>query len=138
MSKKIKYSIVIIGTLLIGMIIGFLVGGRITSTRVERMQNYYTDMGFHREFMNILRPTPEQRDEIIPILKKYASYNCDLMSDFREGQKELFFDLKDELEKYLNDDQIKRLDHVWEMKKQRFQNTSPNHPRKGRKKPSPN
>lgn len=115
------------------MVIGFLISGRMIHTRVERMNNYYTDMGFNREFMSILRPTPEQRDEIMPILRKHAGLNRELMSDFREGQKELFLELKDELGEYLDEDQKERLDHVWEKRKQHFRDPKPNHPRKGRR-----
>ena len=133
MKTKFKYSLILVSTLLIGMVVGFLISGRITSTRVDKMKNYYTDTGFNREFMNILRPSPEQRDEIIPILRKYAGYNRALMADFREGQKDLFFDLRSELGEYLDDDQLKRLDHVWEKRKPRFQNTNSDHPRKGKR-----
>ena len=49
--------IVLVSVLVIGMVIGFLISGRMTSTRVERMKNYYTDIGFNREFMSILRPS---------------------------------------------------------------------------------
>lgn len=115
------------------MVIGFLISGRMIHTRVERMNDFYTDMGFNREFMSILSPTPEQRDEIIPILRKHAELNRDLMVDFREGQKELFLELKDELGEYLDDDQKERLDHVWKKRKQRYREPKPNNTRKGRR-----
>ena len=133
MQTRIKFTLLLVSTLIIGMVIGFLISGRMTSTRVERMKNYYTDIGFNREFMSILRPSPEQREEIIPILRRYAGYNRELMGDFRAGQKELFFELKDELGEYLDEDQIERLNNVWERRKQRFQNKKSDHPRKGRR-----
>lgn len=133
MKTRLKYSLILISTLIMGMAIGFLISGRLTSTKVEKIKSYYTDKGFNREFMGILRPTPEQRDELIPILRKHAALNRELMMGFREGQKELFFNLKDELKEHLDDDQMKRLDLVWEKRKQRFKNAKPNHPRKGRK-----
>jgi len=136
MKTKLKYSLILVTTLIIGMIIGFLISGRMISTRVDQMRNYYTDNGFNREFIRIIQPSPEQRDEIMPILRKYAGINREHMLDFHEGQRELFFELKDELDTHLTDEQIQKLNHVWERRKEHFQNTKS--PRKGRRRPAPN
>jgi hypothetical protein len=133
MNSKIKYSLIIISTLIIGMVIGFLIGGRITSTRVENMRNYYTNQGFNREFMRIIEPTPGQRDVIIPILRKHAVLNRELMINFHEGQKEHYIDLINDLKKHLDKDQINRLNHVLERRKNKFHNTTPDYPRKDRR-----
>ncbi len=133
MNTKLKYSLIIISTLLIGMIIGFLIGGRITSTRIEKMRSYYTNQGFNREFMRIIEPTPEQRDIIIPILRKHAVLNRELMINFHEGQEELYINLINDLKTHLDDEQVKRLNHVLERRKSKFHNTTPNHSRKDRR-----
>ena len=136
MKTKLKYSLILVTTLVIGMIIGFLISGRMISTRVDQMRNYYTDNGFNREFIRIIQPSPEQRDEIMPILRKYAGFNREHMLDFHEGQRELFFELKDELDTHLTDEQIQKLNYVWERRKAHFQNNKPQ--RKGRRRPGPN
>ena len=134
MNTKLKYSLIIISTLLIGMIIGFLIGGRITSTRIEKMRSYYTNQGFNREFMRIIEPTPEQRDIIIPILRKHAVLNRELMINFHKGQEELYVDMINDLKIHLDKEQINRLDLVLEKRKRRYHNTTPNHPRNDRRK----
>ncbi len=134
MNTKLKYSLIIISTLLIGMIIGFLIGGRITSTRIEKMRSYYTNQGFNREFISIIKPTPEQRDVIMPVLRKHAVLNRELMIDFHKGQENLYIDLVNELKVHLDEEQINRLDLVLEKRKRRYHNTPPNHQRNDRRK----
>jgi hypothetical protein len=134
MNSKIKYSLIIISTLLIGMVIGFLIGGRITSSRVENMRSYFTNQGFNSEFMRIIKPTPEQRDIIIPILEKHAVQNRELMINFHKGQKDLLVNLKTELDSHLGDEQIDRLNHVLENRNKRFRKAPTNNPRKDRRK----
>ena len=123
---------------MIGMVIGFLVGGMLTRMRVIEMQSYYTQMGFNREFVRLLQPSPEQQDNIIPILKKYGELNHNLMLDFRANQKELFIEFKDELNNHLDDKQMQRLNNMWDKRKSRFQNIKNNHSRKGRRSTAPN
>lgn len=120
------------------MIIGFLVGGMLTRMRVDKMQSYYTEMGFNREFIRLLEPTPKQREAIIPILKKYGELNHELMLDFRSNQKELFFEFKNELGEHLNDIQMKKLNRIWDKRKHHFQNSKNNRSRKNKRKPPPN
>ncbi|MBC8321789.1 MAG: hypothetical protein H8E34_13820 [Bacteroidetes bacterium] len=96
------------------------------------MKSYYTDMGFDRELINIIRPTPEQRKKIAPILKKHATLNREMMEDFHEGQVELFLELKEELAEYLDDTQINQLDRKLDNRKHRFQNQKNNRKGKGR------
>ena len=62
MKTRIKFTLLLVSTLIIGMVIGFLISGRITSTRVERMRNHYTEIGFNREFMKIINPSSDQRE----------------------------------------------------------------------------
>ena len=133
MNSTLKYSVILISTLLIGMIIGFLIGGRITSTRIENMRSYYTNQGFNREFVRIIEPTPEQRDVILPILRKHAVLNRELMINFHESQEDLYIDLINDLKTHLDEEQVKRLNHVLERRKTKFHNNTPNHSRKDRR-----
>ncbi len=134
MNTKLKYIIILTSTLIIGVIIGFLLGGRITSTKVERINSYYTNQGFNREFMRIIKPTPEQRTIIMPILKKYAKQNHKILVDFHKGQENIFLDLKNEIDVHLNQEQISRLDTVFEQRDRRFRNRHPKHRRMGKRK----
>ncbi|MFK5854562.1 MAG: hypothetical protein QM503_00435 [Bacteroidota bacterium] len=134
MKTKLRYSLIIISTLIIGMVIGFLIGGRITSTRIENMRNYYTDNGFNHQFRKIIQPTPEQRAVIMPILKKHAVLNRQQMINFHEGQEEIFIDLIDELDTHLDEEQISRLTRALDQRNKRFHNSPKHRPRMDRRK----
>ncbi len=112
MKRKLIYAALLTGILLIGFAIGFLVSGRMIKSRVDHLRNYYTPNGFNSQLIRVIRPTPEQSDEIQPILEKYAEMNHDLMMDYKEEQHELFLELKDELEPLLNETQIERLQNL--------------------------
>ncbi len=127
MNSKIKYSAILITTLIIGVVIGFLLGGRITHHRIEMMRDFYTKKGFNREIMRIVEPTPEQRSKIIPILKKHAEQNRQLMINFHDGQKQLMDELKAELSDYLSKEQLDKLNNACKRKNRNFFNSRKNH-----------
>ncbi len=118
MNNKIKITGIIIGTLLIGFVIGFLVNGRLVRTRVSQMKNFYTEKGAQHAFMRVIDPTPEQMEQIRPILQEHAWQNRDLYFEYRENQQQLFEHLEDELRPYLTEAQLARLSEL----KNRWQN----------------
>lgn len=112
MNNKQKYTLTLLAVLIIGMILGFLINGRLVNRRVDRLQEYFTERGFGREFMMVLDPTPEQMEKIRPILRNYALQNHKNMTQYREGQAQLMKDLQKDLKPYLNPDQIRRLSEL--------------------------
>lgn len=110
MKPKLKNSLVIVITLLIGFALGILVSGRYTKARIDRLKNFYTEQGFNREFIRVLEPSPEQREELRPILRKYSELNRELLSTHKEEQVELFKNLKSEMWPYLTEAQKERLE----------------------------
>lgn len=135
MNKKLKILSILILTLLIGVIIGFLISGRITSHRIESMKSNYKETGFGKEIMRIIKPTQEQRQLIAPIFRQYAQKNRELMGTMHEEQMLVFDELKESLKEVLDDDQIERLVEHWEYRKQRFikDDTLKKHKRRGHK-----
>lgn len=112
MNNKQKYTFTLLAVLIIGMILGFLINGRLVHRRVDRLQEYFTERGFGREFMMVLNPTPEQMEKIRPILRDYALKNHQNMAQYREGQAQLMKNLQKDLKPYLNQDQIRRLSEL--------------------------
>jgi hypothetical protein len=112
MNNKQKYTLTLLAVLIIGMILGFLINGRLVHRRVDRLQEYFTERGFGREFMMVLNPSPEQMEKIRPILKDYALKNHKNMMQYREGQAQLMQNLQKDLKPYLNPDQIRRLSNL--------------------------
>jgi len=120
MNNKIKYTGIIIGTLLIGFVIGFLTNGRLVRSRIIQMQSFYTDKGANRAFIRVLDPSPEQMEKIMPILHEHAMQNRDLLFGYREDQAALFLRLEDELSPYLTDKQMEKLEELKHRWRQRF------------------
>ncbi len=124
--KKTYQIIIIIGiTFIFGFIVGFLVNGRVVSNRIDKMKNYYKETGFTREMMHIIKPTPEQKEQLIPILREHAHENRELMTKYRDNQKEIFEELKEDLKEVLTNDQIARLEDHWTHMQKRFQDKGP-------------
>jgi hypothetical protein len=129
MNDKIKYTGIIISTLLIGFVIGFLTHGRLVKSRIDRMQSFYTEKGANRAFMRVLDPTPEQMEQIRPILQRHARQNRELLDHHRAEQQALFLELEDELRPLLTDEQIERLEELKHRWQQRFNHSGPGHGR---------
>ncbi len=64
MKKTLKYSAVILVTILIGFAIGFMVNGRMTKAKIKRWKSVNTEQGFNREFIRVIDPTSEQMEEM--------------------------------------------------------------------------
>jgi len=120
MNDKIKFTGIIIGTLLIGFVIGFLTNGRLVKSRIDNMQSFYTEKGADRAFMRVLNPTPEQMEQIRPILHRHAQQNRELLGHHRSEQQALFVELEDELRPLLTEVQMERLEELKHRWKQRF------------------
>lgn len=93
---------------------GFLISGRMTKSRIDRMHSYYTEQGFHREFVRRLDLSSEQLESLQPILQKYAEQNRELLDTHRKHQAESFENLKTEIKPFLTPEQIKRMEVMQE------------------------
>ncbi len=136
MNTKLKYTLAFAVILLIGFILGFLISGRLIHNRVNHMQKYFTEKGFRYEFMRVLRPSPEQMQQMRPVLKSYAQKNRENMIFFREQQQQLMENLHHDLKPFLSSKQVKRLE-MMERRRMRFMrngpmNHRPMHPPQGR------
>lgn len=109
MNSKTKNSLIIIGTLLIGIIIGFLVSGRFTAVRMDNMRTNFTDQGMYRHIFQAINPDAKQMKDIKPIFDKYSEIRKNQLYDHYENQRLMFKDFELELTPYLNQNQIERL-----------------------------
>lgn len=120
MNNKIKFTGIIIGTLLIGFVIGFLTNGRLVKSRIDKMQSFYTEKGANQAFIRVLDPTPEQMEKIRPILQRHAQQNRELLTNHRIEQQAFFLELEDELRPFLTQEQMERLEGLKDRWHQRF------------------
>ncbi len=108
------------------MVIGFLINGRVTSSRIETMNTYYHSHGFNREIIRVIDPTPAQRDEVMGILNDFGSRNIEMMESCRAQHRDLFSEMRKDLDGCLTDIQINRLDRFLNGKRERFLNMQEN------------
>lgn len=121
MDLRIKNSLIVVGTLMIGIIIGFLISGRLTEMRMENMRQNFMERGMERQLMKVLKPSPEQMQELRPILDKYAEIRKESLIEHRQSQKQIFSDFEEELKPHLSQEQFLRLQQLKEKNIERFQ-----------------
>lgn len=134
MKKRLTYTSIIIAILLIGFAIGFLIQGRLAHNRMVNMKESFSQKGFERGFNRVVDPTPEQMEVLRPILKKFAEDNKALMNEYRANQHDNMKELRKEIDPYLTEDQIERLDQMRDKWKNRFENKKRS-PHKNKKRP---
>jgi len=112
MKLQLKNSLILTGTLLLGIIIGVLLSGRIMHSRVEHMKNFYTERGFNRQIMRAIKPTDKQMEQLRPVFRDQAKKNQSLFENCQKKHRELLEGFRTQLEQYLTDEQLHRLDEM--------------------------
>lgn len=107
--KTFKATAIIVLTLLIGILIGILAGGRISDRKLRAFIEYRTEKGFRRMSLEILDPDEEQAKELLPIINEYARLNRDLNQSYRHDLEALQLSYWSEIQPYLNEKQVNRL-----------------------------
>jgi len=112
MNLKLKNSLILTGTLVLGIIIGVLVSGRVMHSKVENMKSFYTEQGFNRQIMRVIKPTDDQKKQLRPLFREQAKRNHQLFITCRKKRKKLMEDFKTELKDYLTEEQMQRLEKM--------------------------
>ena len=109
MQLKTKNTLSIIGTLLVGMLIGFLISGRLTKIRMENMrENFMQGSGVEGHLMRVLDPNEEQMEDIAPIFDEFSEIMRNQMFEHHTERELIFKDFENELKPHLNNAQIER------------------------------
>ena len=112
MKLQLKNSLILTGTLLLGIIIGVLLSGRIMHSRVEHIKNFYTERGFNRQIMRVIKPTDKQMEQLRPVFREQARKNRALFENCQKKHSELLESFRTQLEQYLTGEQLHRLDEM--------------------------
>lgn len=113
---KTKSTLIIIATLIVGMVIGFLINGQITHRRYKKFVEYKKEDGFKNMFYHRYDLTEDQKMNIDPILDKYAKMNGTLMEDFRKEFDSTISAFHSEVKPFLTPEQLEKM----EQSKERF------------------
>ena len=109
---KTKSILIIAATLLIGFALGFLTNGLLTKQRISKFVDRGGYQGFKMRAMEIIRPEQSQIKDIEPILEKYAQKVQESIAESKYEMKNIHDEMIQELEPYLDDQQIQRLEFV--------------------------
>ena len=112
MNLKLKNSLILTGTLILGIVIGVLISGRAIHYKMKNARSFYTERGFNRQIMRVIKPTDEQMKQLRPLLQKQAKKNQALFKRCKEKRDELFIEFRSELENYITDEQMERFDKM--------------------------
>ncbi len=121
MTAKTKSITIIIGTLVVGIIIGSLATGAIYSQRVAEFQALRNDTGLTMFLERAIQPTDEaQRKQIRAVLDAAAQQQMELrrssllehrqiMEDLREAMSDLLTDeQKQDLRRFMENERLRR------------------------------
>ncbi|NCA84251.1 MAG: hypothetical protein EOM83_01610 [Clostridia bacterium] len=103
---KTKSIIIIITTLLIGFVIGFLTNAQITRNRLDTFVNQGSYNFFRHRMIQGINPDPQQARQIEPILEKYAQLADENIMQSRQNMQQMHQQMIDELQPYLTNEQL--------------------------------
>ncbi|MFY0644465.1 MAG: hypothetical protein JXR19_08360 [Bacteroidia bacterium] len=107
---NIKSTLIVISTLLLGMLIGFLGAGRLAKHRIHRMHEM--SMNERHEGKMLFRKldlSADQKEQIEEILKKHKPAHISLMNMHRNQRDSLRDEMFTEMHPILNEDQRAKL-----------------------------
>lgn len=131
MNTRIKSGILLLTTLMIGFVIGYLTSTQIKGSRIRELRTFGSAEGFKFMMEHMLELDDEQKEVIEPIVNQYAKENFELMKNFRGEFILLMKDFRSELKPHLTNVQIRRLEEFGERGRElRRKGKSPRHGRK--------
>jgi len=106
MKTKTKTTLVILSTLIIGIIFGFLLHANIMKFRFEQMSELRKPGGLIKKMENIIDLNEKQKSKIEPILRKHEDH----FRKFRNEALNQLDSLRIEIKQYLTEEQIEKLE----------------------------
>jgi len=105
-----KVALAMGGLVLIGFVAGFFTNRTLTKQKIERIAEWRYERGFERKLLHIVDATPEQVEEIGPIIEKYAKSNAEAHRNLRQQQRSNIESMLAEIKPYLTQEQLDRLE----------------------------
>lgn len=138
MNLKVKSSLIIVVTFILGMIVGiiFIKSFFPPPKMIDRLTEGRSPGRFMERFERIIDPSESQREKIQEILRLHFEKMHNQSLEFRNRFIELSDSLRADLEPILNEEQIERLDKMEErFREQSRQGFGPRPPHPKRKFP---
>lgn len=120
MTTKSKTTFIILGTLIIGVLIGALASGMWRQKRMEKFGRMRPQQQFVETIENIIKPDDAQRKAIEKVLEKHFEHVAKIREQHEQEMMASFDSLKQELNSLLTAEQQKRLEENLERSSHRF------------------
>ncbi len=137
MNMKVKTTLIIIATLIIGIIFGALLSRAYLHHRIRRAFVMVDPNRFMPFFEQIIDPTPEQSDQIRKIIRKHANDVLEIRNDFEARMSSSFESLQKNLDSVLTPEQKDRLEKMMRERRPRMRRDMPPFPRRDGPYPEP-
>ncbi|NIR47448.1 hypothetical protein GWO43_03110 [candidate division KSB1 bacterium] len=105
MNTKSKSALVILGTLIIGIVIGVLGSSLLRESRERRFDEMRRQRLFHRVMEDIIQPTDEQREGIHEVLEKRFGQIAEIRDQHQDEMFAIYDSLQQDLAAVLTDEQ---------------------------------
>lgn len=112
MNMKVKTTVVIILTLILGIILGAMLNRIFVFQRIKRAFDAVNPDRFTMILEQVIEPTADQKKQIREILKKHAKIVAELRKNLDEGMASSFSTLQKELDSVLTPEQKERLEKM--------------------------
>lgn len=115
---KTKIILLVIISLVLGLLIGFLTSSRLRLRKLEPVRTYFSADHFREGLYRIIEPDDDQKEKIDQILDKHVRAGAELHSRIRKEIDSSFKAMRKELDAVLTREQ---LDKLKEMDKRRLE-----------------
>lgn len=109
MKNKLKPIIILLATLLLGGVVGFMASTYHFHHRMDEFMRCSDQDRFINMIRQQVEPTKEQEGNIIPILEKYAEESMELHHDCRSEHFTIIDSMFSEIKPFLNEKQQNKL-----------------------------
>ncbi|MCU0287636.1 MAG: hypothetical protein MUF15_14740 [Acidobacteria bacterium] len=127
MNIKVKTTLILIGTLVIGILLGAMLDRALMRMKIKGFLAMRTHKGFVERMEIIIQPASSQKKEVVAVLEKYALQFDTMHEEFKGRIKSLLDSFKNDLTPVLTPEQMKKME-------EKFFNSGPFHAHKSRKK----
>lgn len=107
MNMKVKTALILIGTLVIGIVLGAMLNRALMHMRIKGFLAMRTHKGFVERMEEIIRPSDPQKKEVTAILDKYALQFDAMHEEFKGRMASLLDNFKTDLTPVLTPEQMK-------------------------------
>ena len=106
-NTKLKSAMVLLGTLLIGMVIGGLIASTLIRRNIRHLMDMRSPKGFQNELLAAAQPNAQQEAAIKPILADFSLRMDTLHNRHRSELESNFAALESDLAPHLDADQLR-------------------------------